>query len=56
VHARNHKIELAQDPVRIIERSVAKYVRFDSFKDAEGFPVPLIKPVGLAMLLSNLFQ
>jgi hypothetical protein len=41
VNARDHKIEVFQDIVRIIERAVREYVSLDPFQDAEFAPVAL---------------
>jgi len=56
VNARNHKIEVFQDIVRIIERAVREYVGLDPFQDAEFAAVPLVQPVGLTVLLRDFLK
>jgi hypothetical protein len=56
VNAGDDKIEAAQYAVRIVERTVAKNIRFNPFQDAKELAVAFIEPVRLAMLFGDLFK
>ena len=48
--ARDHKIEVFQYVVRIIQRAVRKNIGLDPFQDTEFSAVALVEPVGLTVL------
>ncbi|MFK4522921.1 hypothetical protein ABIF90_000902 [Bradyrhizobium japonicum] len=53
MNARDHKIKVFQDMVRIVERAVRQYVGLDPFQDAEFTAIALVQPVGLTVLLRD---